>query len=157
MAKLVLAFVLLYVICILHVKSEAKPFFFDLLSDIFDDSGRGRGHYNYRPSGRRWGGSYNNYNYRPAGRRYYSNNGYNNNGYSNSNSNTYSNDNSYSYNSNSFTTPSYDSFTTPRPFTFPTYEPISLPNIESYTRPSNFEFKTDIEPVKFSDFDKYFN
>jgi hypothetical protein len=154
MAKLVLAFALLYVVCILHVKSEAKPFFFDLLRDIFGGSGRRRGgyynNYNYRPSGRRWGGSYNNYNYRPAGRRYYNNNGYNNNGYSNSYSD---NDNSYNYNSNSYT-PSYDSFTTPAPFTFPTYEPISLPNIESYTRPSNFEFKTDIEPVKFSDFAK---
>jgi hypothetical protein len=74
MAKLVVAFALLYVVCILQVKSEAKPFFFDLLRDIFGGSGRRRGGY------------YNNYNYRPSGRRYYSNNGYSNDGYSNNES-----------------------------------------------------------------------
>ncbi len=39
MAKLILAFALIYLACVIHVNSEAKPFFFDLLGEIFGSSG----------------------------------------------------------------------------------------------------------------------
>lgn len=39
MAKLILVFALIYLACVINVNSEAKPFFFDLLREIFGGSG----------------------------------------------------------------------------------------------------------------------